>query len=199
MSLANFKAKNHPQQTAKRGASDAVDDRGTDPAFIASLEERFGRFTLDVAAAKHNRKAKAYFDRDVDGLAQEWHGRVWCNPPYSDCGAWVQKAWTEWRRGHGGYFAGQALAMGDAPSLIAMLLPANRVEQGWWQDHVEPFRDRPDSPLRVEFLRGRMRFDRPDWTPGPKGDRPPFGCALLIWGEPMTATEAIYNDGGLAC
>jgi hypothetical protein len=66
-----------------------------------------------------------------------------------------------------------------------MLLPANRVEQGWWQDHVEPFRDRPGSPLRVEFLRGRMRFDRPGWQPGPKGDRPPFGCALLIWGAPQ--------------
>lgn len=39
----------------------------------------------------------------------------------------------------------------------------------------------PGSPLRVEFLRGRMRFDRPDWQPGPKGDRPPFGCCLLIW------------------
>jgi hypothetical protein len=69
----------------------------------------------------------------------------------------------------------------DRPERIVMLLPANRVEQGWWQDEVEPYRDKPDSPLRVEFLRGRMRFDRPGWTPGPKGDRPPFGCCLLIW------------------
>lgn len=180
MSLARFKASNHPQQTGKRGATDAVDDRGTDPAFMATLEERFGRFTLDVAAAKHNRKARRYYTRQQDGLAQPWYGRVWCNPPYSNCGAWVRKAWAEWPTG--GLSSAQRVAMGDAPSLIVMLLPANRVEQAWWQDHVEPYRDRPDSPLRVEFLRGRMRFDRPDWTPGPKGDRPPFGCCLLIWG-----------------
>ena len=169
MTLAGFKASNHPQQTAKRGASDEVDDRGTDPAFIAELEKRFGTFDLDAAAAPHNAKALWYYTREDDGLAQPWIGRTWCNPPYSDCGAWVRKAWEEWEKG-------------TVDGLIVMLLPANRVEQGWWQDHVEPFRDQSGSPLRVEFLRGRMRFDRPDWTPGPKGDRPPFGCCLLIWG-----------------
>jgi phage N-6-adenine-methyltransferase len=184
VSLAGFKASNHPQQTGKRGAVDAVDDRGTDQAFFDSLSERFGGFTLDAAAAPHNAKCREFFTVDDDGLAQTWSGRVWCNPPYSDCGAWVRKAWAEWGGSdprvpmeHSAQHARDA-----APYRILMLLPANRVEQGWWQDDVEPFRDRPDSPLRVEFLRGRMRFDRPDWTPGPKGDRPPFGCALLIWG-----------------
>lgn len=172
MSIAGFRSSNHPQQTAKRGAVDEVDDRGTDPAFIASLEDRFGAFDLDVAAAPHNTKAALYYTREQDGLTSPWFDRVWCNPPYSDCGAWVRKAWEAWR-GDGGQ---------ERPSLIVMLLPANRVEQGWWQDHVEPYRDRPGSPLRVEFLRGRMRFERPGWTKPEKGDRPPFGCALLIWG-----------------
>jgi phage N-6-adenine-methyltransferase len=171
VSLAGFKSSNHPQQTAKRGARDEVDDRGTDPEFMARLAERFGAFDLDAAAAPHNAKAPTFYTREDDGLSQSWSGRVWCNPPYSDCGAWVQKAWAEWRR----------LTI-PAAELIVMLLPANRVEQKWWQEHVEPYRDRPGSPLRVEFLPGRMRFIRPDWTPGPKGDRPPFGCCLLIWG-----------------
>lgn len=174
MSIAGFKASNHPQQTGKRGARDDVDDRGTDQAFFDSLSKRFGGFTLDVAAAPHNAKCERYFTREDNGLHEHWSGRVWCNPPYSDCRAWVQKAWDEWPR--------RKFAMGDAPTVIVMLLPANRVEQAWWQDLVEPYRDRPGSPLRVEFLRGRMRFDRPGWTPGPKGDRPPFGCCLLIWG-----------------
>ena len=99
MSLVGFKGSNHPQQTAKRGASDDVDDRGTDQTFFDKLSDRFGGFTLDVAAAKHNRKTRDYFTREQDGLAQEWYGKVWCNPPYSDCGAWVQKAWREWHRG----------------------------------------------------------------------------------------------------
>jgi len=168
VTLAGFKSSNHPQQTAKRGANDAVDDRGTDPVFFASLVERFGEFDLDVAAAPHNAKAERFFTREEDGLERWWDGnRIWCNPPYSDCGAWVQRAWKMWRNG--------------GIEHIVMLLPANRVEQKWWQEHVEPYRDRPGSPLRVEFLPGRMRFIRPDWTPGPKGDRPPFGCCLLIW------------------
>lgn len=182
--MIGYKSENHPQQTAKRGARDNVDDRGTKWEFIRSIEERFGYpFDLDVAASPRNAKAPKFYTREDDGLTQPWRGFVWCNPPYSDCGAWVRKAWTEWRGSdprtpddHGMQHARDA-----APWRIVMLLPANRVEQAWWQDLVEPYRDRPGSPLRVEFLRGRMRFDRPNAVIGPKGDRPPFGCALLIW------------------
>lgn len=173
MSIIGYRSENHPQQTARRGAVDDVDDRGTDPEFIAKLESRFGSFTLDVAAAAHNAKCVSYYDLAADGLHRPWvrsngdPARVWCNPPYSDCGAWVRKAWDEWSEGN--------------CDLIVMLLPANRVEQAWWQDFVEPFRDREGSPLKVEFLRGRMRFHRPGWAKPEKGDRPPFGCCLLIW------------------
>jgi len=168
MTLAGFKAQNHPQQTGARGAKDEVDDRGTLPEFIASLEERFGEpFTLDVAAAPHNAKAPVFYTREDDGLSLPWTGNVWCNPPYSNIYDWVDKAWHEW------YASGV--------DRITMLLPANRTEQGWWQKLVEPHRDRPNSPLRVEFLPGRMRFIRPSAVIGPKGDRPPFGCCLLVW------------------
>src|SRR5690349_20743896 len=117
MTLVGYKAENHPQQTARRGTRDDVDDRGTDPAFFDSLSERFGGFTLDVAAAPHNAKCEDYYTRDNSGLDAPWDGRVWCNPPYSDCGAWVRKAWHEWTNGLLGV------------ELIVMLLPANRVEQ----------------------------------------------------------------------
>lgn len=164
MSLVGFKAQNHPQQKAK----DAVDDRGTTPEMFGPLNDRFG-FTLDVAAAAHNAKCERYFTREQDGLAQSWAGeRVWCNPPYSNIASWVIKAWTESERA----------------DLIVMLLPANRTEQRWWQELVEPFRDARIRSLQVEFLAGRPRFIRPGVVIGPKGDRPPFGCCLLIWGRP---------------
>jgi phage N-6-adenine-methyltransferase len=177
MSMIGYKSENHPQQTALRGALDEVDDRGTKWEFIRALEARFGApFTLDVAAAPHNAKAPAYYTRADDGLDQPWSGLVWCNPPYSrvpgvtDLGKWVIKAHAEFIR--------------PGVDLIVMLVPANRTEQAWWQDHVEPFRDRPGSDLRVEFQRGRMRFDQPaHWVKPEKGDRPPFGLALLIWGD----------------
>lgn len=104
--------------------------------------------TRDVAAAPHNAKCPRYFTRDDDGLAQSWAGeRVWCNPPFSDLRPWVVKAWQESR---------------GCP-VIVMLLPANRCEQRWWQELVEPFRDRPGSPLRTTFLPGRPRFDLLTW------------------------------------
>lgn len=183
MSLVGFKAQNHGQQTAKRGANDQVDDRGTDRAFFDQLSARFGGFDLDVAAAAHNAKCKRWYGIADDGLSQPWTGAVWCNPPYSNIGAWVQKAWSAWNGEDPRVPAKHQLqlARDSAPYKIVLLLPANRVEQAWWQDHVEPFRDRPGSPLRVEFLRGRLRFDRPGAVVSSKGDRPPFGCCLLIW------------------
>lgn len=173
MSLVGFKAQNHPQQRTK----DEVDDRETDPAFFAKMEARFGKFDLDVAAAPHNAKCERYYTIDDDGLNSPWDAwRIWCNPPYSNIGAWVEKAWTEWRH------PVEWRPTGIKP-LIVMLLPANRTEQRWWQELVEPDRDRPYGDLHVDFLPGRMRFIRPNAVIGPKGDRPPFGCCLLIWGQ----------------
>lgn len=192
--LAGFKAENHPQQTAARGALDEVDDRGTKWEFIRELEARFGApFTLDPAAAEHNAKAPTYYTRTDNGLEKPWSGRVWCNPPYSrvpgvsDLGSWVRKAWMEWQGHLPGERLTRAVVVNNRPERIVMLVPANRVEQAWWQDYVEPYRDRPGADLRVEFQRGRMRFDQPaHWVRPEKGDRPPFGLALLIWDTPTT-------------
>ena len=163
MSLVGFKGQNHPQQLGRRGALVGVDDRETAPEVFGPLHERF-RFTLDVAASPHNAKCLRYFTTEDDGLEQSWAGEmVWCNPPYSEIVAWVRKAWSEWETTLG----------------IVMLLPANRTEQRWWQEHVEPFRDR--RALTVEFLPGRMRFLPARQPVDGKGDRPPFGCCLLIW------------------
>lgn len=166
MSLVGFKARNHVQQTRKRGPNPKVDDRATAPETFVPLHARF-RFTIDVAALPHNAKLPRFYTPEDDGLAQPWAGeRVWCNPPYSDIGAWVEKAWAEHEFG---------------AELIVMLLPANRTEQAWWQEWVEPRRDRPTSPLRVEFLRGRLRFIAHDADCIKPNERPPFGCCLLIW------------------
>jgi phage N-6-adenine-methyltransferase len=175
VSLVNYRAKNHPQQVGKRGADDDVDDRETPPEIFDPLNAEH-RFTLDVAASSENAKCRAFYAREQDGLAQSWRSRaVWCNPPYSNLDAWVRKAWLE---------------MSDAhplrPEVVVMLLPSNRTEQKWWQDHVEPYRDgrtvRCGTALDVEFLPGRPRFFRPSGkVGGPKGDRPPFGCCVLTW------------------
>lgn len=175
MSLVGFKASNHPQQVGRNGADDEIDDRGTPQDFWDELNERY-HFTLDVAAAPHNAKTANYYTRLADGLLQPWTGSVWCNPPYSDLGRWVAKAWDEWH-----LRSDPRTAKPPMVHSIVMLLPANRPEQPWWQHAVEPFRDRPGSPLTVKFLPGRLRFIKPGATEVKPNERPPFGCCLLVW------------------
>lgn len=163
MSLVSFKARNHRQQVGVNGARPEVDDRQTTPEVFDPLDARFG-FTVDVAALPHNAKCKRFYTPLENGLAQSWAGeRVWCNPPYSSIEPWIVKAWAE-----------------EADAIV-MLVPANRCEQGWWQRHVEPWRDKGQR-FRVEFLPGRLRFIAHNDTEIRPNQRPPFGCALLIWG-----------------
>lgn len=164
MSLVRFGARNHPQQIAMRGANPDVDERATSPELFAELDARFG-FSIDVCALERNAKCERFYSPAEDGLAQSWRDeRVWCNPPFSDIEPWVVKA---------------AISCAE---LVVMLVPANRTEQGWWQRHVEPVRDRQGG-LKVEFLAGRTRFIRSGAEKVGVNERPPFGCALLVWGE----------------
>lgn len=151
------------------GANDSVDDRETPDDLFAALHDQYD-FTVDVAAAPHNFKCARYFTRAVDGLSQSWAGeRVWCNPPFSDIAPWIRKAWAEFEGGG---------------TSVVMLLPANRTDQVWWHELVEPYRDRAGSPLTTRFLKGRPRFmDAARSLPG----RPPFGCVVLVW-------QAVSND-----
>lgn len=167
VSLVGFSARNHPQQVVR----DDVDDRRTPPDLLAECAELAGvtAFDLDVAASAENAKAALWYGPSrapewaADGLLCPWRLRVWCNPPYSNLGAWVAKAHAE----------------SEQCDTIAMLLPANRTEQKWWQELVEPHR--LEGTVRVHFLAGRRRFDRPGWTKPAKGDRPPFGLCLVVW------------------
>lgn len=171
MSLVGFKAKNHPQQATR----DDVDDRRTPVEFFSELNARHG-FTVDAAASAANAMLPLYWTIADNALGLSWGGhRVWCNPPYSGLEAWVAKAWAAMRS--------------EGCELVVMLLPANRTEQGFWQRHIEPFRDEVmrrsvfgGVRLRTRFLPGRMRFEWPASREVPaKGDRPPFGCVLLTW------------------
>lgn len=88
-----------------------------------------------------------------DGLTQPWAGRVWCNPPYSDAGAWLRK-------------------LADHGDGIALIFA--RTETGWWQEHVWP---RADGFL---FLAGRVSF-RPGGADR-KGSAPTSPSVLVAFG-----------------
>lgn len=169
MTLVGRPAQNHPQQVGARGALDKVDDRRTPRHVFDPLNAEF-EFTLDAAASADNALCEEFYSLGNSGLENPWggHRSVWVNPPYSDLRPWVEKAQSEIERP-------------DGPTVIVMLLPANRTEQGWWQDVIEP--RRRSGTIETRFLRGRLRFDTPDhdYTKQPKGNRPPFGVVLVIW------------------
>lgn len=151
---------------------DDPDDRWTPRWFIDELPYKF---TLDAAASSKNAVCKRYFDKAKNGLLQSWTGEyVWCNPPYSDIAPWAGKAFDEvrWNGCH----------------LVAMLVPANRTEQPWWQDWIEPIRDgRATRHIRIttKFLRGRLQFG----NVGSDAKQPPFGCVLIIFEPPAKRTR----------
>lgn len=167
MTLVAFRAGNHPQQVARNGAKSDLDDRRTPPELIRECLDVAGvdGLDLDVAATAENAVATDWIDAESDAMQSPWWGRVWCNPPYSSIEPWVCRAWDQWA-------AGRCEA-------IVMLLPANRTEQRWWQESVEPYRI--VGMVAAYFLAGRRRFDRPGWVKPAKGDRPPFGLCVLAW------------------
>lgn len=58
-----------------------------------ALDREFG-FWLDAAASESNALCAHYLTELDDSLNSEWtsYGAIWCNPPYSDIGPWVEKA-----------------------------------------------------------------------------------------------------------
>lgn len=73
-----------------------TDEWATPQAFFDELDKEFA-FTLDPCATPENAKCARYFTKEIDGLAQSWHGeKVFCNPPYGrDIAKWVKKAHEE--------------------------------------------------------------------------------------------------------
>jgi hypothetical protein len=52
------------------------------------------KFDLDVCAPENGISwlpAENYYYEKIDGLAQDWYGKVWMNPPYSQPALWVDK------------------------------------------------------------------------------------------------------------
>lgn len=126
-------------------------------ALLADLE--IDSFDLDAAAVAATTKAAIYYGPDQaeeayrDGLAGEWWGRVWVNPPYGrGIGKWARKAYEEVE-------AGRA-------QLVVALLPVNSSTH-WWHRYVM-------QATEIRLLERRVTF-----VGQPSGA--PFDNAIIIW------------------
>lgn len=132
---------------------------------------RVDEFDLDVAACTLSRKATSFYSRAENGLERIWWGRVFCNPPWSDIGPWVERAWdviTSTKR--------------EQVPVICMLLPGDRTHRPWWQMLVEPSRDLgATSRLRVHFPPERFAYGNIGNPEGIGVPEPNFTSCLLVF------------------
>jgi phage N-6-adenine-methyltransferase len=124
-------------------------------------------FTLDPCATAANAKCVRFFTLEQDGLAQEWTGRVFMNPPYGrQIGSWMRKAWE---------------SAGSTAELVVCLVPA-RTCAAWWHEYA--------ARGEVRFLRGRLRF-------GGAKSSAPFPSAVVVFRNSEGADEtARVAEGG---
>lgn len=113
--------------------SSRADDWETPQWLFDQLNAEFG-FTLDVCATPDNAKCERYYTKAEDGLAQDWSGVCWMNPPYGrEIGRWIEKAYES--------------SLGGVT--VVCLLPS-RTDTKWWHEYV--------MRGEVLFLRGRLKF-----------------------------------------
>jgi hypothetical protein len=74
-----------------------------------------------------------HFTRGQDGLAQEWYGTVWLNPPYANLRPWCAKAYEYAKSG----------------GTVIALLPS-WTDASWFHDFV--------GFGRVTFIRGKLAY-----------------------------------------
>lgn len=133
--------------------SSATDQWATPQAFFDKLNAEFG-FELDVCADSCNAKCPRYFTRETDGLAQDWTGVCWMNPPYGrEIGRWMRKAY-------------ESSVTGGAT--VVCLVPA-RTDTAWWHDYA--------AKGEVRLIRGRLKF-------GNAKANAPFPSAVVVFRPP---------------
>jgi phage N-6-adenine-methyltransferase len=79
--------------------SQETDEWSSPRELVEPLADAVDGFDLDpCSGAESSPFADSVFTEDDDGLAQDWHGTVWVNPPYSAMSEWTSKALAQFKR-----------------------------------------------------------------------------------------------------
>ena len=134
----------------------------TPPEIVRAL----GHFDLDPCSEEVMpwKIADHKFTEKDDALSQQWFGRVFMNPPYGP---------------KLGKFLGKLSEYGNGIALVFA-----RTETRAFFDHVWPKAD------AIMFLKGRVKFYRPDGTQGQSSGSP---SCLIAYGEENV--KALYDSG----
>lgn len=127
------------------------DEWSTPQDVFDELDAEF-EFNLDPCASDDNHKCDAYYTIQDDGLSKNWRGRrVFCNPPYSGIGKWVEKAYRECR---------------FDDTVVVLLIPA-RTDTKYFHNFIY-------QRSEIRFIKGRLRF-------GGANNNAPFPSMIVIF------------------
>lgn len=147
----------------------------TPPEYVEAARAVLGEIDLDpasTATANAVVQARQFYSVEDDGLAQDWDGRVWMNPPYATAlvTRFAEKLATSVR-------AGRVTA--------AVVLVNNTTETHW-------FRTLSDLAAAICFPTGRVRF----WKPEQVTDTPKQGQAVIYIGRDVDQFRESFRAFG---
>lgn len=114
-------------------------------------------FNLDPCATDENHKCDLYFTQEQNGLDVSWGGHsVFCNPPYSQIGKWVEKSYREGCKDN---------------TVVVLLIPA-RTDTRYFHNFIQ-------HRAEIRFIKGRLKF-------GESENSAPFPSMIVIFRGPYS-------------
>ena len=133
-----------------------VNDVWNTPQWLfEALDKEFG-FTLDPCSDGDNAKCAKFFTQTDNGLLMDWATEtVFMNPPYSEVGDWMRKAYGAAQEG----------------ATVVCLVPS-RTDSHWWHDYA--------MKGEIRFIRGRLCFGDDVRRFGVRSRSAPFASAIIV-------------------
>ncbi len=172
-----YRKKHTPPSNQSQQLGGSKDDEYFTPAkYVEIVRAVLGEIDLDPASCPEAQaivKATRYFTKDDDGLKQEWHGRVFLNPPFSRplFKLFVQKLIHEYRVGR---------------VTEAIMLTFNNTSAAWFQEAAS-------GASAICFTNTNISFIHK--TKGQMG-RSAIGQAFLYFGKDVEKFTRRFRDIG---
>ena len=159
-----------------RGTTGTGNDEWYTPQdLIERARKVLGGFDLDPASndvAQEKVKATAYHTAETNGLAHEWNGTVWLNPPYSQplIMQFMEKLVEEWEAGR---------------CTGAVVLTHNYTDTRWFHTAAK-------AATAICFTKGRVKF----YDPNGAVAAPTQGQAFFYFGNDVEAFASEFSHVG---